>query len=236
MIQFYSPDIETSGILPESESLHCSRVLRMKKGEEINVVDGKGNRFVCEITEAHPSHTTVKIINKISLPKERDYFLTLAVAPTKNADRMEWMIEKAIEVGVDEVVLLKCERSERKVMRLERLQKVMISAMKQSLGATLPLITEITKYKDFLVNTDPDSQKFFGYCSDTYPKKEFVKELKKGGKVVVMIGPEGDFTPEEVSFAVEKGFLPVSFGNKRLRTETAGVFAVCSVNVINQLS
>ena len=146
------------------------------------------------------------------------------------------MVEKAVEIGVDKIVLLKCQRSERKVQRSDRLMKVMISAMKQSLSTNLPELEDLTEYKAFVGRKDEDVKKYFGYCSEEYPRKEFVKEYKGGGDVIVMIGPEGDFTPEEVEFAVENGYLPVSFGNKRLRTETAGVFAVSAVNVINQLS
>ena len=235
MIQFYAPDIETQPVLPEGESVHCSRVLRMKEGEEIVVTDGKGHRFLCEIEQSHPVHTKVRIKEKKIEQDGRNYRLILAVAPTKNSDRMEWMVEKAVEVGVDKIVLLKCARSERKALRPDRLLKVMISAMKQSLSTVLPQLEEVTDFKKFVEATAINSQRFFGYCSAEYPRKEFVKECKPGGEVIVMIGPEGDFTPEEVRLAVANGFEPVSFGEKRLRTETAGVFTVCAVNVINQL-
>ena len=235
MIQFYAPEIEQTGILPEGESAHCCRVLRSKEGDEIFVTDGKGNRFLCEIIKSHSSHTEVFIKNKEVLPPERNYRLTLAVAPTKNSDRLEWMIEKAVEIGVDRVALLKCKRSERKVQNTGRLLKVMVAAMKQSLSAYLPELMEITEFRDFVTNQETCSQKFFGYCSEEFLRKELVKECKAGGEVVIMIGPEGDFSPEEVDLAVKNGFLPVTFGSKRLRTETAGVFAVSAVNIINQL-
>ena len=236
MIQFYAPEIESVGELPEGESSHCSRVLRLKEGDEIVVTDGKGNRFVCDIEKSHPVHTKIVIKEKIELPAERPYKLTLAVAPTKNSDRMEWMVEKAVEIGVDKIVLLKCERSERKSLRPERLQKIMISAMKQSLSTFLPELVETVKLEDFVKTRNENPNKFFGYCSLEYPRKDFAKECKAGDEVIVMIGPEGDFTPKEVEMAVANGFKPVTFGEKRLRTETAGVFAVCAVNVINQLS
>ena len=236
MIQFYAPDIESLAVLPEGESVHCCRVLRMKDGDEIIVTDGKGNRFRCEIIKSHPAHTEVRIIEKETLPSEHDYFLTLAVAPTKNSDRMEWMAEKAVEIGVDRIVLLKCDRSERKVMRPDRLEKVMAAAMKQSLSTRMPLLEEVTSLEKFVKGADGKAQKFFGYCSEQFPRKELVKELHPGGEVIIMIGPEGDFSPKEVQTAVEEGFVPVTFGNKRLRTETAGVFAVVAVNIINQLT
>ena len=236
MIQFYAPDIQESLTLPEGESAHCSRVLRHKEGDEIFVTDGKGHRFLCEIVNSHPSHTEIVIKNSETFPPEKNYKLTLAVAPTKNSDRMEWMVEKAVEIGVDRIVLLRCKRSERKIQRPDRLLKVMVSAMKQSLSTFMPELTEITDFKDFVKKSEKNSQKFFGYCSDSFLRKELVRECKAGGEVVIMIGPEGDFTQEEVDLAIENGFLPVTFGNKRLRTETAGVFAVSAVNVINQLA
>lgn len=236
MIQFYAPEIERSPILPEKESVHCIRVLRMKEGDQISVTDGKGTRYACVIEKADSVRTRVRILSKEFFPEERCYRLTLAVAPTKNSDRMEWMAEKAVEIGVDKIVLLKCDRSERKFLRVDRLQRIMISAMNQSLSVYLPEIEEVTDFLNFVENTGRSNQKFFGYCSDSYPLKELVRECKGGGEVVVMIGPEGDFTTQEVEQAVSNGFIPVTFGKKRLRTETAGVFAVCAVNVINQQS
>lgn len=233
MIQFYAPDIEKDGILPEGESVHCSRVLRMKSGDEIIVTDGKGHRFICEIVKPHAVHTEVLIKEKETLSPEHDYYLTLAVAPTKNSDRIEWMVEKAVEIGVDKIVLLKCERSERKSIRTERLLKVMVAAMKQSLSTYLPELEEVTDFKNFIKNTKK-GQRYFGYCSQEYPRKEFAQECEPGGEITIMIGPEGDFTSSEVECAVENGFIPVTFGNKRLRTETAGVYGVCAVSVINQ--
>lgn len=234
MIQFYAPEIEVSHQLPEDESAHCSRVLRMKEGEIIRVTDGCGNIFECEILQAHPKHTELKILNKIQI-EAKNYHLTLAVAPTKNADRIEWLIEKVMEIGVDKIVLLRCERSERKNLRTDRLRRILISAMNQSLDANLPFMEELTAFDLFVESQSEGSQKFFGYCSESYPRKELAKELKAGGEVVIMIGPEGDFTKDEVKKAVAKGFIPVTFGEKRLRTETAGVFAACAVSIINQM-
>lgn len=235
MIQFYAPDIEKEPFLPEGESLHCSRVLRMKEGDEIIVTDGRGSRFICEIEKSHISKTKLRVKERVSIPSNRNYFLTLAVAPTKNSDRMEWMVEKAVEIGVDKIVFLKCERSERKIIRGDRILKVMIAAMKQSLDLRLPELEELESFNDFVKKHSTYSQKFFGYCAPDVPRLEFVKECKAEGEIVVMIGPEGDFTSHEVETAMEKGFIPITFGEKRLRTETAGVFAVCAVNVIYQI-
>lgn len=234
MIQFYSPEIETTGRLPEEESGHCVRVLRMKTGDELWATDGKGHRFKCRIEKADPKATTFTILEKEDLPREREFKLTLAVAPTKNADRMEWLVEKAVEIGTDRIVLLKCARSERKVLRTDRLRKVMVAAMKQSLSGFLPELSEVIDFKEFLKEEGKGEEKYFGYCSPDYPRKEFAKEYQAGKDVVIMIGPEGDFTEEEVEMAVKTGYQPVTFGKKRLRTETAGVFAISAVNTINR--
>ena len=236
MIQFYAPDILTTSTLPESDSAHCCRVLRMKEGDEVYVVDGKGKRFRCVIVEAHPKHTMLEIQEEEELPSHWGFRLTLAVAPTKNADRMEWLFEKIVEIGVDRVVLLNCARSERKVMKPERLEKVMVSAMKQSLKGILPELSPMVNIKDF-INEERDSEAFrcFGYCSEVYPRKGFAKSCPPGKDVVIMIGPEGDFSPEEVEMAVEAGFLPVTFGESRLRTETAALYGVTAAHVVNSL-
>lgn len=234
MIQFYAPDIERTLTLPESESAHCSRVLRMQTGDEVFVTDGKGKRFRCVVMEPHPKHTAVEILDFEEVPNHWGCRITLAVAPTKHSDRMEWLLEKAVEIGVDKVVLLRCQRSERKAIKVERLEKVMVSAMKQSLKGVMPLIEEVTSFMTFVGSLPEGSQKFMGYCSKDYLRKDFAKEYKEGSDVVIMIGPEGDFTPDEVEMAVSHGFVPVTFGESRLRTETAALYAVTAVHVLNQ--
>ena len=234
MIQFYAPEIESTGILPESDSAHCCRVLRMKAGDEVIVVDGKGKRFRCVIMEAHPKHTSVEIVSEELVPSHWGVRITLAVAPTKNMDRMEWLLEKAVEIGVDRIVFLKCARSERKVVKLDRLEKVMVSAMKQSLKGVLPELEEMSDFRGFVSSDFGDAVKFMGYCSSDYPRKEFVKEYPRHTDVVILIGPEGDFSPEEVEAAVAGGFVPVTFGESRLRTETAALYGVAAVHVMNQ--
>lgn len=237
MIQFYAPDIERDKSLPESDSGHCCRVLRLKEGDAIHVTDGKGHRFRCIIQEAHPKRTMVEIVGREDIPKQWDGSLTIAVAPTKHMDRMEWMLEKAVEMGVDKVVLLRCQRSERKVTNTERLSKVMVSAMKQSLKGVLPELTGIVGFKEFLKEvSDKDCMKFFGYCGEGFERKEFAKECHPGADTVIMIGPEGDFTPEEVEEATAAGFVPVTFGESRLRTETAALYGVAAFHVIDQLN
>ena len=234
MIQFYSPDIETTLELPESESSHCCRVLRMKIGDEIFVTDGKGHRFKCVIEKADPKKTFLSILEKHEEPIIRNYKITLAVAPTKNPDRLEWMVEKVVELGIDEIVLLKCDRSERKFQKGERLRKVIVSAMKQSLDTRMPELYEMLDFEKFIKNVSESSQKFFGYCSEHFPRKNFSKEIIPGKDIIIMIGPEGDFSEREVEMAVSNNFMPVTFGEKRLRTETAGVYAVCATESINQ--
>lgn len=236
MIQFYAPNIQLTHTLPESDSAHCCRVLRMKEGDEVFVVDGKGSRFRCVIVEAHSKHTVLEIREEEKLPNHWGFHITLAVAPTKNADRMEWLLEKIVEIGVDRVVLLKCARSERKVMKPDRLEKVMISAMKQSLKGVLPELVPLMAFKDFVESMkDSDAFRCFGYCSDDYERQGFANTYTAGMDVVIMIGPEGDFSPDEVEEAVKCGFLPVTFGESRLRTETAALYGVTAVHVINSI-
>lgn len=236
MIQFYSPDIEKTGLLPESDSSHCCRVLRMKEGDRIYVVDGKGKRFACDIVEAHPKHTAVEIVSYEDIPTHWGEDIILAVAPTKHADRMEWLLEKVVEIGVDRIVLLRCRRSERKQMKLERLEKVMVSAMKQSLKGVLPVIDECTDFSAFIKSCDRINEKYFGYCDSNYPRKDFARSCKANEPVVIMIGPEGDFAPEEVEEAVKAGFNPVTFGKSRLRTETMTLYGVTAVHVLRQMA
>lgn len=232
MIRFYAPDVESTGELPEVESGHCCRVLRMKTGDAIYVVDGKGSVFNCVITDPHPKHTGVEIISKSEEPVHWKGNITLAVAPTKNIDRIEWLFEKAVEMGVNELVLLKCARSERKNVNNERLEKILVSAMKQSLKATLPVFTGMMDFKEF-ISRAREGMRFVGYCDDRTERRDFSKEFPGNRDVTVMIGPEGDFSPEEIKAAFEAGFQPVTFGNSRLRTETAALFALAAIHVLD---
>ncbi|MDE7419021.1 MAG: 16S rRNA (uracil(1498)-N(3))-methyltransferase [Muribaculaceae bacterium] len=233
MIQFYAPDIEATGVLPEAESGHCCRVLRMKEGDKIFVTDGKGHRFECQILDAHPKHTTIEILTVEEIKPWWGFQLELCVAPSKNADRMEWLVEKAVEIGVDKITLMKCRRSERKTLRTERLEKIAISAMNQSLKVNKPEISLPIDFKD-IINDGFSGFKCLGYCDDAYPLLSFANEYK-GGNVRILIGPEGDFSPEEVSMAVEKGYLPVTFGGSRLRLETAALYACVAAHVMGDI-
>lgn len=237
MIRFYSPDIRESGKLPEDESAHCARVLRLRDGAEICTVDGEGHSYRCRITDSNPKGVKVEILETVDEPKVWTGRLILAVAPTKNSDRMEWLAEKVTEMGVDEIVLLRCEHSERKVQKLDRLRRIMVSAMKQSLKAIMPGLRGPVDFNDFLEDVaDNDGCKVFGYCSDSVGRQDFGDVYRKGDDLVVMIGPEGDFSPAEVKKAMQKGFEPVTFGRSRLRTETAALYATAAYHVINNKS
>ncbi|MDE5870667.1 MAG: 16S rRNA (uracil(1498)-N(3))-methyltransferase [Muribaculaceae bacterium] len=230
MIQFYAPEIESTGVLPETESGHCCRVLRMKEGEQIFVTDGHGNRYKCVILDAHPKHTALEILTVEKISPWWGFRLELCVAPSKNADRMEWLVEKAVEIGVDRIVLMKCDRSERKTLRTDRLDKIAVSAMNQSLKTSKTTIEGPIPFKD-VVQDEFSGFKCLGYCDDSYPLRSFADEYK-GGNVRILIGPEGDFTPEEVRMAVEAGYIPVTFGGSRLRLETAALYAAVAAHVI----
>lgn len=209
------------------------RVLRHVEGDEITVVDGEGTFYRCAITAAHPKHCGLQILSAEE-EKHWPYGVELAVAPTKNLDRMEWWLEKATEMGLDRFIPLKCRFSERKELKTDRMRKIAISAMKQSLKATLPVIEEMTDIKAFL--KEPfDGQKFIAHCMDDQPRKLLSHEIESGRPVRVLIGPEGDFSPEEVQFALANGYVPVSLGNQRLRTETAALASVHTIHVINEL-
>lgn len=230
MIQFYSPDIESTGVLPETESDHCCRVLRMKEGDNIYVSDGKGHRYECTILDAHPKHTALEILTMEEIKPWWGFQIELCVAPAKNADRMEWLVEKAVEIGVDKITLMKCQRSERKTLRTDRLEKIAISAMNQSLKTNRTIIEGPVDFKE-IVDDGFSGFKCLGYCDDSYPLRSFANEYK-GGNLRILIGPEGDFTPDEVAMAVEKGYLPVTFGGSRLRLETAALYAAVAAHVI----
>lgn len=235
MIRFYAPDLEDSGLLPESDSAHCCRVLRLKVDDIIEVTDGKGYLYHCRIKKPDSRKTEVEIIDKKPLPPFWTEELTIAVAPTKNADRMEWLLEKLVEEGIDRFIPLNCARSERKVVNTGRLVKIAVSAMKQSLKATLPEISEPFKIKDFITGCNAE-QKFICYCDDTVERRLLCRIMKPSVSTAVLIGPEGDFSPEEVSMALDYGFIPVSLGDARLRTETAALTACITFHIINQLA
>lgn len=234
MHRFYAPDITTTMLLPDEEAQHCVRVLRLKEGEEVEVVDGKGHLHLCRILNANAKNCAVEIAGITDVKPHWGCRITVAIAPTKNMDRMEWMAEKVTEMGVDRIVPLLCRYSERKVLKTERLRKILVAAMKQSLKATLPQLDDLTPFDDFM-KTLPDGQRFIAYCDPAIPRRDFVKECLPESDVTILVGPEGDFSQPEIRAALDAGFIPVSLGDSRLRTETAGVFACAAIHTINQL-
>ena len=234
MHRFYAPDITTTMLLPDEEAQHCVRVLRLKEGEEVEVVDGKGHLHLCRILNANAKNCAEEIVGTTDVKPHWGCRITVAIAPTKNMDRMEWMAEKVTEMGVDRIVPLLCRYSERKVLKTERLRKILVAAMKQSLKATLPQLDDLTPFDDFM-KALPDGQRFIAYCDPAIPRRDFVKECLPESDVTILVGPEGDFSQPEIRAALDAGFIPVSLGDSRLRTETAGVFACAAIHTINQL-
>ena len=237
MPRFYAPDIARTLALPEEEARHCTRVLRMHEGDVIEVVDGAGRLYQCRITLAHDKRCNVEIVEQVSQPAHWGHDIVLAIAPTKNLDRIEWVVEKATEMGIDRIVPLLCCNSERKVLKTERLHKIAVAAMKQSLKATLPVIDEFTPFGRFI--TQPfEGNRFIAYCDPMLPRSErqlFARQYVPHAHTLVLIGPEGDFSPEEVALAKENGFVPCSLGEARLRTETAAIVACHTIQLINQM-
>ncbi|TZF86355.1 16S rRNA (uracil(1498)-N(3))-methyltransferase (plasmid) [Pedobacter sp. BS3] len=231
---FYTPDIvpDAAYELNEEESKHCVRVLRLQQGDEIVLVDGKGGFFNAVIENIHPRKVSVAIVHSRYDYGKRNHYLHIAIAPTKNIERIEWFLEKATEIGVDEVSFIICDRSERKDIKLERLNKIITAAVKQSIKAYHPRLNEAVKYKTFL-QQKPAGQKFIAHCIDA--QKSYVKDLMNlNGTYTVLIGPEGDFTPAEVDAALQAGYQPVTLGESRLRTETAALEACFEFNFLNR--
>lgn len=218
--------------LEEQESKHIIRVSRMKCGDTIQLTDGAGKMCTGELVNEDPRRCEVRIIEVQEEYGKRGFHLHVAIAPTKNINRFEWFLEKATEIGIDEVTPLICHRSERKVVKTERLNKVITAAMKQSVKAYLPLLHEATAFKEF-VTAKHSGQKFIAYVEEgEHPS---LKSLYTIGKdATILIGPEGDFSPEEVEFARKKGFALVSLGESRLRTETAGLVALHTLTLLNR--
>ncbi len=228
---FYTPDIDICLELPEEEAGHCLRVLRLGVGDEVMLTDGKGFFYKAVISAATGKRCQVKVVEKIEQEKFWKGHLHLAMAPTKNMDRIEWFAEKATEIGFDELSFLNCRFSERKVIKTERIEKIVVSAMKQSLKARKPIVNEMTDFAKFM-QRDFQGQKFIAHCYEG--EKPLLKEvLKPGEDALVLIGPEGDFSPEEVQKAEALGFQPISLGKSRLRTETAALVAVHMMNLFN---
>ena len=227
---FYAPDIAVDPVLPENESQHCIRVLRLKEGDSITITDGKGYLYTAILENAHPKNCRVNITGRQPQKPLWDYNIHIAVAPTKNIDRMEWFVEKATEIGINTITFLNCRYSERHEIKLQRLNKIVVSAMKQSQKSVLPHINEMTDFKKF-ISMDYDGQKMIAHCAED--KKISIKEAyTPGSDLLILIGPEGDFSNEEISAAISAGYTPVTLGESRLRTETAALVACHTIHFL----
>jgi 16S rRNA (uracil1498-N3)-methyltransferase len=260
---FYSKDITPEGFctLDPEESRHAVRVLRLREGDTIHVTDGRGNLYRCEILQASDKACTLQTFSPLTSHLS-PFSFHLAVAPTKNPSRMEWLVEKAVELGVGEITLLNCDHSERSFLKTDRLEKLAVSAMKQSLHTLLPAIHPAVPLREFLQNVDKlislyvdrgagnvstnqpnngltyqpinvSTQKFIAHCEADKPRVPLATAMQPGRDAVILIGPEGDFSQEEIALALDSGFQPVSLGSHRLRTETAALYAVTAFNYIN---
>ncbi|MFY9151950.1 MAG: 16S rRNA (uracil(1498)-N(3))-methyltransferase [Prolixibacteraceae bacterium] len=230
---FYTPELSGKNYtLDETESKHCIRVLRLQQEDEIILVDGRGGFFTAEITDPNPKRCSVKVIKSELQFGLRNFKVQIAIAPTKNMDRIEWFLEKATEIGISRITPLLCRYSERKEIKHDRLEKVMVSAMKQSLKAYLPQLDPLTKFTD-LISQPFSGQKFIAHCEEQH--REILKNLiEPAQNYLILIGPEGDFSTDEIEAAIQAGFRPVSLGDSRLRTETAGLVACHTFNLLNE--
>jgi len=219
------------GLLTSEESWHCAKVLRKKSGDPIHLIDGQGHFFEGVLELVSEKQCTVKITKGPTMQTARNYRLHLAIAPTKQIDRIEWMLEKAVEIGIDEISFIACKNSERTVVKTDRIHKIVESAVKQSLQAFIPKINELQTIKEFLKNTAAD-QKLIAHCFET--EKKPVKSVEfKNRSTCILIGPEGDFTKEEVELAGQNDFKPLSLGDNRLRSETAGLYVCQAASLLS---
>jgi 16S rRNA (uracil1498-N3)-methyltransferase len=233
---FYNPEISRDSgeiTFDKEESRHIVKVLRMEEGDAFKITNGKGFFFDAEIISANPKRCVVKILSE-DFQQPLPYQLHLAVAPTKLNDRYEWFLEKATEIGITEITPIICDHSERKKIKPERYQKILQSAMKQSLKAYLPILNEAVSFKDFLASEkDKEGLKYIAHCEETQ-KKSLKSVLLQNKKTTILIGPEGDFSTTEINLAKTSGFVPITLGNNRLRTETAAIVACHSVAFVNE--
>lgn len=231
---FFAPDITgVSYTLDEKESKHLIRVLRMTKGSEVSLIDGNGNLYYGKITDPDQSKCTIAITGKINNFEQRNYWLHIAISPLKNPERLEWFIEKSVEIGIDEITPLLCKNTEKSGIKAERIHNIIISAMKQSLKARTTIFNKPCSFNDF-IKKDLPGTRMIAYCSES-PERHSVPEVySKNNDAIILIGPEGDFSAGEIESAMERQFIPVHLGLSRLRTETAGIAACHSVYLLNQ--
>ncbi len=235
VILFYTTNIDANiARLSEDEARHCAKTLRKKVGDIIHIIDGKGGMFKGEIWTIDKRTVAVNLIEKLSSENIQDFKIHIAIAPTKNISRFEWFLEKATEIGVTEITPILCQRSERKNIRIDRLNKVLIAAMKQSLKSTLPILNDLTPFNKFLnqLEQKPDTQYFIAHCEEGNNIHLKTKYHPKRN-VIILIGPEGDFSPPEIQLAQDTSFEAISLGASRLRTETAGIVACHTIHLCN---
>jgi 16S rRNA (uracil1498-N3)-methyltransferase len=225
---FYIQNPESEIILSAEESKHSTKVLRKKEGDILNFTDGKGGFYKAKITIADTRKCRLQIVSSEQKEKQHNYHLHIAIAPTKNMDRFEWFMEKATEIGIDEITPIICSRSERKIIKTERGNRILLSAMKQSLKHHLPKLNKAISLNDF-IKQDFEGAKYIAHCEDG--EKNELKTVNKTEKYLILIGPEGDFSPKEIELALQNQFKAVSLGTSRLRTETAGIVAVHTINI-----
>lgn len=233
---FYNPEITSTTkeiIFSKEESRHIIKVLRKKEQDLLYITNGLGILFTAKINAPSDKKCVATVIDFEHRQKEWNYYLHVAIAPTKNNDRLEWFLEKATEIGIDEITPIICQNSERRSVKKERLEKIILSAMKQSLKYTLPKLNDPIKFTDFISQEPSEGLRCIAHCEDS-DKTSFKSVLKNDSKVMILIGPEGDFSINEIKLALTKGITPISLGNSRLRTETAGLAAVHSVSFLNQ--
>jgi 16S rRNA (uracil1498-N3)-methyltransferase len=231
---FYAPEITGEYYtLDERESKHTVRVLRMSNGSEIRLIDGKGNLYEGIISEPDQKACKIRVLNIIKGFEKRDYRIHIAISQLKNPERFEWFVEKSVEIGVDEITPLICSKTEKQGLKHERLNNIIISAMKQSLKANSTKLNVSCKFNDFINSSHPGIL-MIAHCNDGDERKSIDEVYTKGNEAVILIGPEGDFSEDEISNARKNGYVPVHLGKSRLRTETAGVAACHSFYFINQ--
>ena len=224
---FYSSIIEKTVNITSEENKHLVKVLRKNINDQIHLIDGKGYLYTGRIIKQDKNNSEVEIINKEKKDKSHNYYLHIAISPTKNASRFEWFLEKATEIGIDEITPIVCHRSERQKINKDRSERILISSIKQSLKFHLPKLNDPINYNDF-IKQKINGDKFIAHCLET-KKEKLSNSINK--ICTILIGPEGDFTEEEINLAKDHGYKPLSFGSSRLRTETAGIVATHSVNL-----
>lgn len=237
---FYAPDALESNELPDEEAMHALRVLRLKSGDEMMLTDGKGNYYRAEVTLAATRKCQYKILETLPQKPMWKGRIQLVVAPTKMMDKMEWLVEKATEIGVNDIYFIICQNSERRVARTGRIEKIMVAAMKQSHKPLKPIVHETQTFKSYMAR-HVDGLKYIAHCYEEIDRKNLFDELRRelpqaadDESITIMVGPEGDFTIEEVKEAMKAGFIPISLGESRLRTETAGLVSVMMAHLANE--